>query len=230
MYVPNYIPQPVEIPGNVALERWNSKLVFLRRVTAWHLLSVGVVAGLVLLDLPKVTLWAGLIALILMIVGLDLLRIATRRTPWDLRISVAAFPAALIIVAEVLRTLRENGFPVWAPLFGLLSAVAYTLFCRRDFSFIGQYLLSMIVSEVALAVVSISFGFGVARASWAMGANAVYLTFYCYDLASLMSRRRLGEEPAAAVDLYRDVLNVFGWTLRCARHWKRHRIWTTPWP
>jgi hypothetical protein len=49
--------------------------------------------------------------------------------------------------------------------------------------------------------------------------------YFAYDLASLMSRRRRGEEAAAVVDLYRDVFNVFGYVPRVIAHWHRHRIW-----
>lgn len=229
MYVPNYIPPQVEIPGNVALEKWDVQLLFLRRVTTWHLLSVCVVATLVAIPGPTLALSPALWVLFFTILGLDILRITTRRTPWDLRISVAALPATLIIVSLVMRALQSQGYPVWAPMVGVIAASLYTFLCRRDFSFMGQYLLSLIASGVTIAAIAITFGFSVGRASWALGADALYLSFYCYDLASLMSRRRLGEEAAATVDLYRDVLNVFGWTLRCARHWKRHKIWTLPW-
>jgi hypothetical protein len=49
-----------------------------------------------------------------------------------------------------------------------------------------------------------------------------------YDNASLLARRRLGEELGAVVDLYRDVLNVFGWVVRVLAHWRKHRIWNIP--
>jgi hypothetical protein len=45
-----------------------------------------------------------------------------------------------------------------------------------------------------------------------------------YDLAALMSRRRQHETWAAVADLFRDVLNVFGYSYRVVRHWRRHRI------
>ena len=72
---------------------------------------------------------------------------------------------------------------------------------------------------------------GKVEGAQALSWNAIYLTFYVYDLASLLARRRIGEEWAAVVDLYRDVLNVFGWIVRVFAHWRKHKIWNVslPW-
>ncbi|HLK16133.1 MAG TPA: hypothetical protein VKT78_15115 [Fimbriimonadaceae bacterium] len=229
MNVPNYIPPQLEVPGNVTLDPWGEKLAFLRRVSLWHLGSVAVLFGLVRLPLPVVALGPALLALAAALATLCIVRIATRGTEWDLRISASLAPVGLLSLAIVIETLWRSGYPVWAPLFGLVAATIYTAFSRRDFSFIGQFLLSLIASEVGLAILTPLIGFSPVQAAWAMGANAGYLLFYCYDLASLMSRRRQGEALAAVIDLYRDVLNFFGWIVRCVKHWQRHRIWTMPW-
>ncbi len=229
MYVPNYIPQPLEVPGNVSLETWGAKLKFLRRVTAWHLLTVAFVVGLCFCPLPVVPLVTGLLSLGIALLTLCLVRIGTRGTAGDLQCSSALLVTALAPLALVANAVERAGYPAWAPLTGLVASSVYTALCGRDFSFVGQYLLSLIASEVGLAVLAPILHQTPVQAAWAMGFNVVYLTYYCYDLASLMSRRRATESLAAAVDLYRDVFNVFGWILRCIRHWKRHKIWTVPW-
>ena len=229
MNVPNYIPQQLEVPGNVSLELWDEKVAFLRRVTAWHLASVVAVLLLTRLRLPATSLQAGCGMLVAALALLCVVRIVTRGTAWDLRVSASLAPVALVPLVLVIDALHRAGFPVWAPLAGIGATALYTVLCGRDFSFMGQYLLSLIGSEVGLAVAAPILGLSPVQAAWAMGLNAAYLTYFCYDLASLMSRRRRGEALAAAVDLYRDVLNVFGWILRCIRHWRRHRIWTMPW-
>jgi FtsH-binding integral membrane protein len=92
----------------------------------------------------------------------------------------------------------------------------------------GQYLLAIIASSTAIAAIwaveptAIRFPISV------LAANVLYLTYWVYDLASLLARRRRGEELAAVVDLYRDVLNIFGYVARCIGHWKKHRIWVLP--
>lgn len=229
MYVPNYIPDQLEVPGNVALDSWGEKLRFLRQVTLWHGVTLVALVGLCQLALPRFSVLAATELLIAVDIGLCVIRIATRGTEWDQRISGAVGPLAVVAMAFLAQALTRAGYPAWAPLTGIVAAGAYTLLCGRDFSFIGQYLLSLIVSEVVLAVVSPIVGYSPATAAWAMGANAAALLYFCYDLASLMSRRRRSEALAGAVDVYRDVLNVFGWIVRCVKHWRRHRIWTMPW-
>jgi FtsH-binding integral membrane protein len=229
VYVPNYIPQPLEVPGNVSLEPWDAKISFLRRVTVWHLVTVGLVVALTFCKLPALPLLTAVLALAASLFVLCLVRIATRGTVWDLRVSLGLVLTALVPLALVANAVERAGFPAWAPLTGLVAGAFYTGLCGRDFSFVGQYLLSLIASEVTLAVLAPVLRQSPAQAAWAMVFDAVYLTFYCYDLASLMSRRRSSEAAVAAVDLYRDVLNIFGWIVRCIRHWHRHRIWMLPW-
>ncbi len=36
------------------------------------------------------------------------------------------------------------------------------------------------------------------------------------------------QSVAAVTDFYRDVFNVFGYVIRVARHWRKHRIWSMP--
>ena len=229
MYVPNYIPQPLEVPGNVSQDSWNGKLTFLRRVTGLHAISVIFIIALTRCPLPVVGFSDGLLGYVIALVILCAVRIATRGTRWDQRLSVALLPPVLVLFATLALAIERAGYPAWAPLAGLTAAAIYTPLCGRDFSFVGQYLLSLIVSEVFLAVLAPVLHQSPIQAAWCMGLNALYLTFYCYDLASLMSRRRFSEPLAAVVDLYRDVLNVFGWIVRCLKHWKRHRIWAGPW-
>ena len=54
----------------------------------------------------------------------------------------------------------------------------------------------------------------------------MFVIYWVYDLASLLARRRQGEELAAVVDLYRDVFNFFGYAVRMIKHWQKHKIWT----
>jgi FtsH-binding integral membrane protein len=56
--------------------------------------------------------------------------------------------------------------------------------------------------------------------------NVVYLSYLVYDLAALLTRRRLGEEVGAVLDLYRDVLNMFSYPIRVWKHWRTHKIWS----
>jgi len=117
------------------------------------------------------------------------------------------------------------GFPIWSAVYGVGFAYIYTFVCGRDFSFVGQFVLSLIVSSVALSLLSLALNHKGIYAAEALGWNAIFLSYFVYDGASLLSRRRVGEEIAAVVDLYRDVINFFGYVPRVVHHWHKHRIW-----
>ena len=225
MYVPNYVPEPLEVPGNVALDRYPVRLAFIRRVTLLHAASLCLVAGLAWIPIPNVPLELGLAVIAAHLLVLDALRVLLRGQPREAPISIAASATMLAAVAVTARMAVLAGIPVWAILVGPAFSLIYTLLCGRDYSFVGCGLLSLIGSSVLLAGFIVQTGMNPHLAAWALGLNAAYLLYFVYDLASLMSRRRRGEEAAAVVDLYRDVFNIFGYIPRVISHWSRHRIW-----
>ncbi len=225
MYVPNYVPEPLEVPANVTLDPYPVRLAFIRRVTVLHAASLCLVAGLAFLPLPPSSLAFALGTLAVLLLLLDAMRVASRGKPREARISVAFSGPMFVWVAYSARMAAIEGIPVWAILVGPAFALAYTLLCGRDYSFVGCGLLSLIGSSVLIAGLAVQTSLGHPAAAWALSLNAAYLVYFVYDLASLMSRRRRGEEMAAVVDLYRDVFNIFGYIPRVISHWRRHRIW-----
>ncbi len=226
MYVPNYIPEPLEVPGNVTEERYPVRLLFIRRVAILHIASLGVIALLAQLSFPRMELWYTLACLAACLTGLDLLRIALRGKPSEAKISTLCLPAVLILVGWGIHEVSQEGWPVIQGIFGGACVVAFTFVAGRDFSFVGCYFLSLIGSSAAVAGLSNYLNLDRSHAAMALGSNAVYVTYLVYDLASLLARRRRGEELAAVVDLYRDVFNLFGYAVRMVKHWHKHRIWT----
>ncbi|MER3496739.1 MAG: hypothetical protein C4321_05655, partial [Chloroflexota bacterium] len=71
-----------------------------------------------------------------------------------------------------------------------LAAGFYLALCGRDLSFLGMGLSALALSSAALLV------WGTTPLGLAI--NAAVLCYWVYDLASLLSRRRIGEEWAAA--------------------------------
>ena len=228
MYVPNYVPEPLEVPANVTLDPYPVRLAFIRRVTVLHAASLCLVAALAWMPVPQARPWplgtafATLAAVLLL---LDFVRVRLRGKPAEAFYSVVLAAPMTLATAFAARTAIVEGIPAWAILVGPAFALAYTLLSGRDYSFVGCGLLSLIGSSVTLAALVVQTGMGHRVAAWALGLNAAYLVYFVYDLASLMSRRRRGEELAAVVDLYRDVFNVFGYVPRVISHWRRHRIW-----
>jgi len=227
MYVPNYVPDPIEIPGNVTEEPYRARLGFVKRVSLLHFLSllvVGTIAYAPYAPERRVAFWS----LGVFLVALAVIRVALRKGRTEARVSGILLLPLLTVVGFALNHVRQDGWPIWTVIIGPGCAIIYATLCGRDYSFVGQYLLSLIASSTAIAALAVAAPSTLADARFALIANGLYLSYYVYDLASLLARRRLREEFAAVVDLYRDVLNIFGYIVRCIGHWRKHRIWVIP--
>lgn len=228
MIVPNYVPDPIEVPGNVTEAPYRQRLVFIRRVAVLHLASVAWIGGVVAAKPPPVPLKTAAAMYLSVLLLLSLIRIGLRGTSLEAKLSASGLPILLTIAGLAAATLLRSGVPVWAGGLACSCAVVYTMLCGRDFSFVGQFFLGLIVSSLVVAGSAILLGIDHRHAGLALAIDAAVLFYYSYDLASLLSRRRIGEELAGVVDLYRDVLNVFGWLVRVIQHWFRHGIFTVP--
>jgi hypothetical protein len=224
--VPPFVPPPIEIPRNVTEERHVVRVAFVRRVVLWHAASAAVIAALVGLPLPAVSMTYSGAAVLILLVTLSLVRDVTKGRPQEQRVSIAIFPLLLVALGLFAHEASAQGLPVWSPLVGLACIVIYTVLCGRDLSFMGMYVLSLLVSTIVIATLVLRMHLDRTVAAQAMGLNILYVTYYVYDLAGLQTRRRLREEAGAVVDLYRDVLNIFGYSVRVVRHWQKHRIWS----
>jgi len=226
MVVPNYVPEPIEIPDNVTEQPYLVRVKFIRRMQAYQVISVALVAALASIpQMPSISLLVISAILLAFLIALCLIRISLRSTRNEAKVSAAWIPILLVLIAIEMRSAYRVGFPAWSALFGAGFAYIYTILCGKDFSFVGQFVLSLIASSVSLAALSLAMGHEGVYAAIALGWNALFLTYFVYDGASLLSRRRVGEEVAAVVDLYRDVLNFFGFVPRVVHHWHKHRIW-----
>ncbi|HSI71797.1 MAG TPA: hypothetical protein VK934_01355 [Fimbriimonas sp.] len=231
MIVPNFVPDQLEVPGNVTEQPYLVRIWFIRRVTWLFTLSVAVVGFVVWLDrLPRVGLLASILLLAVLLIGLELWRILTRGRRVEDIVSACCLPLVLGCVALVASEVHGVGYPVWQLLVGPTILLLYTTLCGRDYSFVGGFLLSLIGSAVTIASIGMSEGMSVRDEVIAQTSSVAFLFYIVYDLASLLSRRRLGEEAAAVTDLYRDIFNVFGYIVRVIRHWRRHHIWSMPTP
>lgn len=224
MYVPNYIPEPLEVPENVTRFPYSERLVFIRRVVLLHSASLLGAAGISQLPLVSVGIGSILLALAALLIALDILRIVYRGKAEEAVASAWCLGPLLLLVGWTAREASTVGIPIWSTLLGLLYLVGYTYLCGRDFSFVGAWGISLSLSSLMIAFF-LKGGVLSPEGAWALGINAAWLTFTIYDLAALMSRRRRGEEPAAVVDLFRDVFNIFGYIPRVISHWRRHKIW-----
>lgn len=228
MNVPPFIPEPIEIPGNVSEEKRSVCLAFVRRTVTYHFISVLIVAAIALIPLAPIPLEFCGSWILAMLLLLSLFRGMAKGKVLELWLSVGVSPALLIVLGLTARLLWDSGRPVWAPGVGLFFSLVYTWLSGRDHSFVGQYVLSLIASSVAIAIIQARLHQGTPQLAEALIGNGAFLFYAVYDSAAVLTRRRKGEELAAVVDLYRDILNGLTYMVRVWLHWRKHRIWSMP--
>ena len=227
MIVPNYVPDPLEVPNNVTLESYSHRLIFVRRVVFAFVLSfLPILVSFFALRDVHLDATVATLYLVGVVIALEFERILLRSHLIEATVASALLYPFLSLIGFVAHQWFNSGFPVWAFLPGPLALALYTALCGRDFSFVAAYFLSIIPSAIGIAVVVESWHMPTQIGYLAHAINAVWLFYVIYDLASLMARRRSNEVFAAVVDLYRDHFNLFGYIPRVINHWRKYRIWT----
>lgn len=224
MYVPNYVPEPEQMPGNVTKEPYALRLKFIRQTLFRFIGSIGMVVGIAMVVPRDLELWPMTIALLVVLFCVSGIRTLFRGTVIEPKLTTWALPVVLLMVAVTMRCWTLAFFPAWSILAGIACFGIYAAVCGRDFSFVGGYTLSLIASSVFIAFVMVEEKMTSTQSAQALLWNAGGLFYLVYDLAALLSRRKSNESWASVVDLYRDVFNFMGYFPRVLIHWNRHRI------
>jgi hypothetical protein len=224
MYVPNYVPEPEQIPGNVTSEPYALRLTFIRQVLNRFVGSIGIVVGIGLVLPKNIDVVAVTVTLLLVLFLVSGIRTILRGTDLEPKLTTISLPVVILVFALATRSWTAVHFPAWSILAGIACFGIYASVCGRDFSFVGGYTLALIVSSVFIAFVMVEEGMTSQRSAEALIWNAAGLFYLVYDLAALLSRRKPGEGWASVVDLYRDIFNFVGYFPRVMIHWNRHRI------
>ena len=224
MHVQPYFPEPLEVRKNVAKERYMVTLSFIRSAMVGHAISAVAVIGVAMLLEPVISMSQSIIVFLACLLALTLVRRFARGGTADNTLSLLLLAPTVWSLGTLMRIIEDSGSPVWILGLGYGLASVYGAFCGRDFSFVGQAFLAILALAVTLVVVCLTTMLAWMDALlWGLVASA-YVFYYVYDLAALLSRRRLGEEPAAVADLYRDLLNFLTYSVRVVLHWRRFRF------
>jgi len=228
MNVPPYIPEPIEIPGNVSEEHRSVCLAFVRKTALLYSLSVALIIAVACYPHQLYPLGASIGVFIGVLLLLSLIRGLEKGRPLDLKLSALCLPILIVSVGDMARAMWAAGWPVWALPVGIAYCLAYTYLSGRDHSFVGEYFIVLIASSLTIALMAPHIQPRQPVTGWALLANAVFLFYYVYDSAALLTRRRKGEELAAVADLYRDLLNCLTYSVRVYQHWRKYNIWSWP--
>ncbi|MEQ1935041.1 MAG: hypothetical protein ABL962_14375 [Fimbriimonadaceae bacterium] len=225
MYVPPFIPQQIEIPGNVAQESYSVRLGFVRRTVGFHFLTIVAILAISYLPL-NLGIRDSIILTLASLVALSLVRGLVKGKHYEQVLSALFAPMLFYGLGQLIAGGSTRGWPQWTVIIGPAAAWIYSMLCGRDLSFVGMWVMS------SLAKTLVSCGLALAGVfSWQIALEILligyaYLAFFVYDLACLLTRRRLGEEGGAVLDLYRDLLNCITYPIRIIQHWRKHRIWS----
>ncbi len=216
-----YFPEPVVVSKNVATERYVVRLSFVRAVLSGHVVTVvGIAAVASLLD-PALSVNGLLVVLLAGLLALTFTRRLLVGRSLDGVISFFLLLPVLYCLGGLTKFAVAIGQPVWIFIVAYGIASIYGALCGRDYSFVGQFVIAAVLLTVVVgsAVLLGAVDWRVALLWWSV--SLAYVFFLVYDLAALLSRRRLGEEPAAVADLYRDMLNFSTYSVRIFLHWRR---------
>lgn len=228
MNIPPYFPEPIEIPGNASESRYAVRLGFIRRVLALFFLTVGVVVAVVFeSDRVPLNPVQALVGTVLGLGAMSVVRqLAMNRSKLDAVLSWLILPSFLICLGQMLAWGEDSGAMMEVVLAGLIGWFSYAVLCGRDFSFIGQFGVSMIAALGYALWTVMQLGRPLGAAAVAFFASVALLFYLTYDLAMITKRRRPDEVWSAVCDLYRDLLNGITYSGRVLQHWRKYPLGT----
>ncbi len=225
MFVPSYAPPPIEIADNVADAAYGVRLGFIRRVLHLFLLATAFSFGVSFIPIATMSIGFPASVAFGILILLNVVRNVAKGRRMEVVVSTGLLIPMLIALGFALKMLHASGWPCWPLLASFVFVWLYGVFCGRDLSFMGMFVLPLTASSllwIAADILNLAGNW-----SWWLGAlvNAIVLLYLVYDLAALLTRRRLGEEPGAVCDLFRDSLNFTTYWLQVYWHWRKYPLW-----
>lgn len=224
MNVQPYFPEPITVPGNIANADYGERLRYVRILVLMLSICFAVVAVALYATPRELPPRQAAVLILGLLAALSLTRRLAPSGLWDNILSGSLLVVLLLALGAGLRYWSDSGLPLYTLAIAACCPAAYTLFSGRDFSFVGGFVLSMLATALASAAYAVARGQPLEELWLPVTLSGVGLFYLYYDLASLLQRRRKGEEVAALADLFRDSLNVLSYGVRVVRHWKRFNI------
>lgn len=228
MQVQPYFPVPEVVAGNVASAPYDARLRFIRKLADRHLLMIlggtGIASVLVHWVPESIPpFWTDVILLVVsLLIASGLRKLGPGRGPDKL--SQLFIPIVVVLAARLAGALMLLGIDVWPVPVASLATWLYARLCGRDFSFVGQFVLSLLFT-LGL-IIGAGLYFHRPYVNWGTGLPIaiLWLSYLTYDSAALLQRRRPNEVWMAVLDLFRDTLNFISYTFKVIHHWRTFRI------
>lgn len=225
--IPPYFPDPIEVTGNVSSQPYDVRLNFVRKLSAGAFASMGF-AFAVAVSLRGMPWQISGVCLLAAMLLLTVCRYAFAGGKREV-IAAAALTAPVLISAGLFfGAMYELGAPVWVLVLVPTGSALYAFVSGRDFSFVGQYGLSLSFTILCGLVGREFFPALFPSLGWGIALAFIVQLFYTYDMAMILKRRRLPELPCAITDFYCDSLNFITYSMRVKRHWRRFRAASPP--
>ncbi len=224
LQVTPYFPEPVVVAGNIAGSSYSTVLGFTRRVIMANVrTSLAVFSIAMWFPLPVGLEYAATLFFGALLAMTFLRRLLAGGAADNLGSALLLVPT-VISFGTGLGILADQGYPVIFLAAVPVCSLLYSLGCGRDFNFFGMFVIGaggiISVGSILVLVEILHWTF----AGYGILIGVLALAYFTYDLASLLRRRRVGEEPAAAADLYRDLLNFLTYSVRVILHWRKFRF------
>ena len=223
MNVQPYFPEPIEVPGNIANASYRTLNKFIKTV---GLLYYSTLVFAWFAGQHFAQTWSLRFAATFLVGSIIFLSLSRTwlKGVTEVFVSTVVLIPTLVGVGTFMALLEQRGFPSWVLAICVSAATLYNVLSGLDFSFSGQFFLSLLTVWVYILTV---YFFGKVSSKQAIVGSLFavsFLFYFVYDFACLLKRRIEGEQVAAVSDLYRDVFNIFSYTVRVIYHWRKFKI------
>lgn len=228
------MPEPITVPGSVADGDYATRVRFARFVGVCHLISLAALAGMVAIFMrPESRLYVdkiGFEAVLLFSASCLVVLAAVRHASvvWQTLFLIGFLISSAAWMGSALARGHEI-YPGFMETLGIgiatawTSVLLYNLLCGRDYSFVGEFTLSLLAVFVFATLYAVRVKMALLEIAVVLGLCAIAVGYWTYDLAMILGRRTAAEKLQAVFDLYRDMLNFLWFPVRILRMPRRRR-------